>query len=54
MKYEEIIKRIIGCAMRVHSNLGNGFQDVIYQRAMIIEINLDELNFEREKVMKIF
>ena len=28
MKYEEITKRIIGCAMRVHSILGNGFQEV--------------------------
>ena len=54
MKYEEITRRIFGCAMKVHSNLGNGFQEVIYQRALIIEMNLDRLNFEREKVMKIF
>jgi len=30
MKYEEITKKIIGCAMTVHSTLGNGFQEVIY------------------------
>ena len=54
MKYEEITRRIIGCAMKVHSNLGNGFQEVNYQRAIIIEMNLDRLNFEREKAMKIF
>ncbi len=40
--------------MRVHSILGNGFQEVIYQRALAIEMNLDGLNFEREKEMPIF
>ena len=54
MKYEEITKRIIGCAMRVHSSLGNGFQEVIYQRAMAIEMSFDALEFEREKEMEIF
>lgn len=33
MKYEELTHKIIGCAMRVYSALGNGFQEVIYQRA---------------------
>ena len=37
-KYEEITKKIIGAAMKVHSALGNGFQEVIYQRAMEIEM----------------
>ncbi len=54
MKYEDITKRIIGCAMKVHSALGNGFQEVIYQRAMEIEMNIDGLFFEREKVMSIY
>jgi GxxExxY protein len=54
MKHEEITKRIIGCAMRVHSTLGNGFQEVIYQRALAIEMQYDNLNFEREKEMDIF
>jgi len=53
MKYEDITKRIIGCAMKVHSFLGNGFQEVIYQRALEIEMNLDGLQFEREKEMPI-
>jgi GxxExxY protein len=34
MKHEEITHKIIGCAMKVHSTLGNGFQEVIYQRAL--------------------
>jgi GxxExxY protein len=54
MKYEEISKRIIGCAMRVHGTLGNGFQEVIYQRALAIEMNLEGLEFNREMEMPIF
>jgi len=54
MKYEEITKKIIGCAMTVHSTLGNGFQEVIYQRALAIEMKLNGLNFEREKEMPIY
>ena len=49
MKYEDITKRIIGCAMRVHSILGNGFQEVIYQRALTIEMTLEGLAFKRAK-----
>jgi GxxExxY protein len=53
MKYEDITKRIIGCAMKVHSFLGNGFQEVIYQRALAIEMNIERLKFEREKEMPV-
>jgi len=52
-KYEDITKRIIGCAMKVHSTLGNGFQEVIYQRALEIEMSLEGLKFEREKEMPV-
>jgi len=40
--------------MVVHSTLGNGFQEVIYQRALAIEMRLNGLNFEREKEMSIY
>ncbi len=40
--------------MRVHATLGNGFQEVIYQRALEIEMKLDELTFQREMEMPIF
>jgi len=50
----DLTRRIIGCAMRVHSTLGNGFQEVIYQRALAIEMSLEGLKFEREKEMPIF
>ena len=40
--------------MRVHGTLGNGFQEVIYQRALSIEFDLDKLKFNREQQMSIF
>ncbi len=52
--HADITRCIIGCAMKVHSTLGNGFQEVIYQRALAIEMGYEELNFEREKEMHIF
>ncbi len=46
--------KIIGCAMQVHRVLGNGFQEVIYQRALAIEMRFAGLEFDREKEMQIF
>jgi GxxExxY protein len=54
MKYEELTHNIIGCAMKVHSTLGNGFQEVIYQRALAIEMENQGLGFQREMEMSIF
>ncbi len=54
MKYEEITHKIIGCAMKVHSTLGNGFQEVIYQRALAIEMEKQGLAYNREMEMTIF
>jgi GxxExxY protein len=54
MKYEDITEKIIGCAMKVHSALGNGFQEVIYQRSMGIEMEEQGLKFARELEMPIF
>ncbi len=45
--------KIIGCAMEVHKVLGNGFQEVVYQRALAIEFTLQGLSFEREKEMSL-
>jgi GxxExxY protein len=53
-KYSDITEKIIGCAMKVHRTLGNGFQEVIYQRALAIEMRNQGLNFERELEMPIF
>lgn len=51
---DPITHKIIGCAMKVHSSLGNGFQEVIYQRCLAIEMEKQGLNFEREKSMPIY
>lgn len=53
-KYSELTSKIIGCAMAVHKALGNGFQEVIYQRALAIEMRLAGINFLREFEMPIF
>ena len=54
MKHEDITHKIIGCAMKVHSTLGNGFQEVIYQRALAIELFKKDLRYKREMEMQIF
>lgn len=51
---DDLTYKIIGCAMKVHSVLGNGFQEVIYQRALSIEMTKQGLSFERELEMPLF
>ena len=53
-KYKEITEKIIGSSMKVHSTLGNGFQEVIYQRALEIEMLDAGLHFSREFNMPIY
>jgi len=56
MKYNsinELTHKIIGCAMEVHNQLGNGFQEVIYQRALAIEFGLQDILFVREMEMEL-
>ncbi|MBX9850764.1 MAG: GxxExxY protein [Cytophagaceae bacterium] len=50
----DLTGKIIGCAMEVHRHMGNGFQEVIYQRAMEIEMQTIGLEFSREHEMEIF
>ena len=54
LKYKEITEKIIGAAMKVHAALGNGFQEVIYQRALEIELKEISVSFEREFDMPVF
>jgi len=54
MLYKDITEKIIAASMKVHCALGNGFQEIIYQRALAIEMNFLELNFEREMEMPIY
>ena len=53
-KHSELTGKIIGCAMEVHKILGNGFQEVIYQRALAKEMSLQGLSYSREHEMQIF
>ncbi len=53
-KYKDITEKIIGSAMRVHAVLGNGFQEVIYQRALELEMEEAGLRFTRELSMPIY
>jgi len=53
-KYSEITSKIIGCAMTVHKILGSGFQEVVYQRALEIEMELAGISFSREFEMAVF
>ena len=53
-KYSQLTGEIIGCAMEVHKVIGNGFQEVIYQRALAKEMVEHQIPFTREHVMPIF
>jgi GxxExxY protein len=48
MSLDEMTYKINGCAMKVHNTLGNGFQEVIYQRCLAIELERAGLGFGRE------
>ena len=52
-KYSEEKSKIIGCAIEVHNQLGNGFQEVIYQRALEIEFSNSFIPFKREFQMPV-
>ena len=53
-KYSELTSIIIGCAMEIHKHLSNGFQKVIYQRALAIEFANQLVDFDREFEMPLF
>ena len=52
-RHSGLTRRVIGCAMVVHSALGNGFQEVIYQRALAIELAEENISFGREHEMPV-
>ena len=54
LKYKDITQKIIGASFEVHSFLGNGFQEVIYQRALAWELTQAGLSFAREIEQEIF
>lgn len=52
--FNDLTGRVIGCAMEVHRALGNGFQEVIYQRALAVELELNGISFARKFEMPVF
>jgi len=54
MERDELTYKIIGCAMKVHNTLGNGFQEVIYQRCLAIELTKAGISHMREQEHTIF
>jgi len=54
LKHGDITEKIIGAAFEVHKFLGNGFQEVIYQRALAWEMSQVNLSFNREIEQDIF
>ena len=54
IRHNELTREIIGCAMRVHSTLGHGFPENIYQRSLAVELELIQLTFSREIHLPVF
>ncbi|WP_198675389.1 GxxExxY protein [Pleomorphovibrio marinus] len=54
IELNELTYKINGCAMKVHNTLGNGFQEVIYQRCLAIELEKASISFQREQEHNIF
>jgi GxxExxY protein len=54
MEKDELTYKIIGCAMKVHNKSGNGFQEVIYQRCLAIEMEKESIGFDRELEQTIY
>ncbi len=53
-EFDDITYKINGCAMKVHNTLGNGFQEIIYQRCLAIELKKAGISFLREQDQTIF
>ena len=54
LKHKDITEKIIGASFEVHKFLGNGFQEVIYQRALAYELTQAGLSYAREIEQEIF
>jgi GxxExxY protein len=48
LKYSDLTAKIIGCAMKVHRHFGPGFPEIVYQRALMIELKNAGLPFKQE------
>jgi GxxExxY protein len=54
LKYKDVTEKVIGASFEVHKFLGNGFQELIYQRALCLELNRLNISYQREIEIPIF
>ncbi len=52
--FSRLTEQVIGCAMRVHSALGSGFPEIIYQRALALELEASGVSFAREREQPVY
>ena len=52
--FDDATSAIIGCALEVHRTLGPGFREIVYQRALVLELQMADLEFDREVKVPIF
>jgi len=50
---DELAHAVIGAAIEVHRNLGAGFQESVYEKALCVELKLRGIPFERQRAVKI-
>lgn len=54
LAYERVTRQIIGAAMDVHNELGNGFLEKVYENALVIELRQRGLKIERQKPITVY
>ncbi len=53
-KHSNITEKMIGCALKVHNKLGSGFPEIIYHRALEIELKKQGIEFVSEQAMPVY
>ena len=54
VRFNDLTRKIIGCAMSVHRELGSGFPEIIYQRGLAVELKQEGLAFQSEVHLPVF
>jgi len=53
MEFDELSRRVIGCALEVHRNLGPGLLESSYEQCLAYELSKERVNFELQKTLPI-